>query len=301
VHNYDQTLQLVLLKLEKELNSGEFSSVTDIKYENLVPSNYPSILFALESALFDLKNGGRRIIFDNEFSRGNTGITINGLVWMDSNEEMLKQAVVKVKSGFSCIKFKIGALDFKDEYSLLKKIRNEFPEISIRLDANGAFKNDEALEKLKKLSELDIHSIEQPIKAGQWQEMAYLCEKSPVPVALDEELIGISDKEGLLETIYPHFIVLKPSLIGGIAESEKWIKILDNFQTGFWITSALESNIGLNAIAQWAFPYTLLKSQTEQGLGTGNLYMNNIQSPLEIREGRLIHNSLKSWKLSFIT
>ncbi|MEI8115658.1 MAG: o-succinylbenzoate synthase, partial [Bacteroidia bacterium] len=244
---------------------------------------WPSIRFGLETALIDLKNEGNRILFPSAFTLGEKGIPINGLIWMGTPEFMKQQIRTKLDSGFKCIKMKIGALDFETEFELLKAIRSEFSpkEITLRVDANGAYTFKSALENLKRLSDLQIHSIEQPIEAGRWNEMAELCRKSPVPIGLDEELIGISSRsemQKLLETIRPAFLILKPSLHGGFSGCEKWIEQADKAGTGWWITSALESNIGLNAIAQWAFHK---KAKAEQGLGTGQLFTNNFDSPLE--------------------
>src|SRR5690606_13172123 len=202
------------------------------------------------------------------------------------------------KQGFTCIKMKIGAIDFKTELELLESIRKVFSasEVELRVDANGAFSKNEALEKLKVLSDLQLHSIEQPIKQGQWQEMARLCEETPLPIALDEELIGIfseEEKNNLLETIKPQFIILKPSLIGGFRGSDSWINLAEKFNAGWWITSALESNVGLNAISQYTFTKN---SKLPQGLGTGSLYTNNVESPLEVSSGMLQYNPSAVWK-----
>ena len=207
--------------------------------------DFPSILFGLETALADLKNGGKRIIYPSTFSEGKSSIRINGLIWMGTKAEMQKQIQDKIEQGFSCIKLKIGAIDFDAELDLLKNIRQEFDAgtIELRVDANGAFSPADALRKLEALSKLNIHSIEQPIKAGQWQEMAQLCANTPLPIALDEELIGINDlsqKRLLLETIRPQYIILKPSLHGGFAGSEEWIKLANEQHIDWWATSALE-------------------------------------------------------------
>jgi len=260
-------------------------------------TNFPSIRFGLETALVDLKNGGSKILFDNDFSNGLKSIPINGLIWMAGRDDMKMQIKQKIEAGFSCIKIKIGTLDFKDEFEFLKNIRKEYPpgDITLRLDANGAYAADIALEILKKLSELDIHSIEQPIKAGNWDEMANICEKSPVPVALDEELIRISNferKQLLVNTLKPAYLVLKPSLLGGFLSCIEWITLAKATNTDWWITSALESNIGLNAIAQWTANFELTMPQ---GLGTGSLYSNNIDSPLEVKNGELYYRKEREW------
>jgi L-alanine-DL-glutamate epimerase-like enolase superfamily enzyme len=221
---------------------------------------------------------------------------------MGTKEFMKTQIKEKLSSGFSCIKMKIGAIDFETEMDLLTSIRKEFSsrEIELRVDANGAFATNGALEKLKRLSDLEIHSIEQPIKQGQIEEMALLCERTPLPIALDEELIGVfsvTKKEEILQTIQPQFIILKPSLIGGFNGSEQWIEKAKKHNISWWITSALESNIGLNAIAQWTFT---LQNKMPQGLGTGGLYTNNFNSPLEIQKGSLQYNNSKNWNFNLV-
>jgi o-succinylbenzoate synthase len=261
--------------------------------------NFPSILFGLETALADLKNGGKRIIYSSPFSEGKSSIRINGLIWMGNKAEMQRQIHEKIEQGFSCIKLKIGAIDFDAELDLLKAIRQEFDAktIELRVDANGAFSSVDALQKLEALAKLNIHSIEQPIKAGQWQAMAQLCANTPLPIALDEELIGVNDllqKRLLLETIRPQYIILKPSLHGGFAGSEEWIKLANEQHIDWWATSALESNIGLNAIAQWC---ATQKNEMPQGLGTGQLYTNNFESPLSLTGENLFYDQQKVWKL----
>lgn len=257
-----------------------------IDYKRLRP--YPSILFGLETAFHHFERGTVSL-WDTPFSRGEQGIPINGLIWMGSYTQMLAQIEAKMQAGFRCIKLKIGAINFEEELSLLKMIRRHFSakEIELRVDANGAFSPAEALEKLKRLSELDLHSIEQPIRAGQWDSMARLSQLSPLPIALDEELIGVhstSRKKELLETIHPQYIILKPSLHGGLRGSQEWIAAASQLGIGWWITSALESNIGLNAIAQWC---ATLHNPLPQGLGTGALFTDNIPMPLEVRGDEL--------------
>lgn len=251
--------------------------------------DYPSLRFALETALLDLQNGGNRILFPSAFTEGKAGIPINGLIWMGEPAKMQEQIEAKLASGFRCLKLKIGAIDFETELKLLQSIRERFsPEqVILRVDANGAFKIDEAREKLERLAVLQLHSIEQPIAAGRWAEMAKLCGPPPLPIALDEELIGLNkreDKELLLDMVRPQYLVLKPSLHGGIAGCNEWIELAEDRNIGWWITSYLESNIGLNAIAQWAFTKNV---SMHQGLGTGQLFNNNIDSPLEIRGEQL--------------
>ncbi|WP_370408545.1 o-succinylbenzoate synthase [Tenacibaculum dicentrarchi] len=258
---------------------------------------FPSIQFGLEQAFLSLKSENKFELFPSDFTKGKQAITINGLIWMGDKAFMQQQIKDKLQQGFSTIKMKIGAIDFETEIDLLKSIRNEFSskEITLRVDANGGFTPKDALEKLQRLSELEIHSIEQPIKQGQWQEMASLCKKTPLPIALDEELIGVftsEEKEKCIETIKPQYIILKPSLVGGIKGSEEWISIAKKHHADNWITSALESNIGLNAIAQWT---QTLKNPLPQGLGTGSLFTNNFESPLEVSNGSLHYNSKKAW------
>lgn len=265
-------------------------------------SVFPALAFALETALADLENGGRRKLFDNAFVDGLAGISINGLVWMGDPSFMKSQIIEKIDAGFDTIKIKVGALQFHEELSLLAYLRKEFDHrsISLRLDANGAFSAANAIEKLKQLSDFNIHSIEQPIKAGQPELMAWLCEKSPIAIALDEELIGIAasdDRKNLLQSIRPHYIILKPSLLGGLNASNAWIQLAEELKIGWWATSALESNIGLNAISQWAASH---KPKVPQGLGTGQLYLNNLPSPLEIKNAALWYNHKISWNLKDI-
>lgn len=263
--------------------------------------DFPSILFGLETALADLKNGGKRIIYPSPFSEGKSSIRINGLIWMGTKAEMQRQIYEKIEQGFSCIKLKIGAIDFDTELDLLRSIRQEFDAktIELRVDANGAFSPADALRKLEALAKLNIHSIEQPIKAGQWQAMAQLCANTPLPIALDEELIGVNDllqKKMLLETIRPQYIILKPSLHGSFVGSEEWVKLANAQHIDWWATSALESNIGLNAIAQWC---ATQKNEMPQGLGTGQLYTNNFESPLSLNGENLYYDHQKVWKLDF--
>lgn len=261
---------------------------------------FPSIQFGLEMAFKSLESINPFELFPSTFTKGKASIPINGLIWMGSETFMKQQIKEKIEEGFSCIKMKIGAIDFDTEINILKSIRKEFSskDIELRVDANGAFSPHEALEKLKRLSEYDLHSIEQPIKAGQFKAMAKLCEQTPLPIALDEELIGVfyeDEKETLLQTIKPQYIILKPSFIGGFKGSQEWINSAENHNIGWWITSALESNVGLNAISQWAFT---LKTKMPQGLGTGSLYTNNIDSPLQIKNGTLRYNKELNWKFN---
>ena len=260
----------------------------EIPYEDL--RDYPSMLFGLETALLDLRNGAK--LFDTPFSRGECGIPINGLVWMGSYDEMQQRIEEKLDKGFRCVKLKIGAIDFDSELALVKRIRQRFSyhDVELRVDANGAFPFEEALYKLELLSQYSLHSIEQPIKAGQWSYMSELCRESPLRIALDEELIGVNDpgtKRQMLNIIRPAYIILKPSLHGGMMGVREWVDIARDMGIGFWITSALESNVGLNAIAQlcssvYGNPITM-----PQGLGTGQLFTDNIDMPLVIRGDQL--------------
>ncbi|MDD7914352.1 o-succinylbenzoate synthase [Polaribacter ponticola] len=263
-------------------------------------SEFPSIQFGLEQAFLSLLSNNKFELFPSEFTKGNKEIAINGLIWMGEKQFMKNQIKDKLKSGFSCIKMKIGAIDFETEIELLKSIRNEFSadEIELRVDANGAFNPKNALNKLQRLSKLGIHSIEQPIKQGQVDEMANLCLKTPLPIALDEELIGVFSsykRKQLLTTISPQYIILKPSLIGGFAGSKEWVKFAEEINCKWWITSALESNIGLNAIAQFTHS---LKNDLPQGLGTGGLFTNNFDSPLEVKKGNLGYNPNLKWNFN---
>lgn len=251
--------------------------------------DFPSICFAIEMALLDLYSGGERVLFPSAFTRGIESIPINGLIWMGAFDQMWQQAEAKFKAGFRVLKMKVGALHFDEERYFIKQMRKSFSEAQLRLDANGAFPVDEALDRLQSLSEYDIHSIEQPIRAGDWSAMAHLCKQSPIAIALDEELIGVfskKEKNEMLDRILPQYIILKPSLLGGFQSSEEWIRFAEQRNIAWWATSALESNIGLNAIAQWTFVH---QNPLQQGLGTGSLYENNIPSPLLVEEGMLWH------------
>ena len=274
VPQYEEVLQQACSRVAREGN---------IPTESL--RNYPSILFGLETALRHYETGSLAL-WDTPFSRGEAGIPINGLIWMGNFEEMYRQIEAKMEAGYRCIKLKIGAIDFDAELTLLKHIRSRFSvkDIELRVDANGAFSPAEAMHKLDALSKLDLHSIEQPIRAGQWEEMARLTARTPLPIALDEELIGHNIpeiKKELLSAIRPQYIILKPSLHGGICGSNEWIAEAEKQNIGWWVTSALESNIGLNAIAQWC---ATLHNALPQGLGTGQLFTDNIDLPLEIRK-----------------
>ena len=263
--------------------------------------DFPSIQFGLEMAFLDLLSDSSNVLFPSKFTSGKASIPINGLIWMGDEQFMKSQIRSKIDAGFNCLKIKIGAIDFDTELSLIKAIRKEYDvdTIELRVDANGAFSTLEAMEKLKRLSEFNLHSIEQPIRQGQYDAMAELCAQSPLPIALDEELIGIHDvtkRSLLLQTINPQYIIIKPTLVGGFSGSQSWIDLAEKQSVDWWITSALESNIGLNAIAQWTYQ---LNVNRPQGLGTGALYTNNIEAPLKIDNGRLIYAPSVKWKINF--
>ncbi len=259
--------------------------------------DWPAVKFAIEVALLDLQNGGKRIVYSSAFVLDEKAIPINGLIWMGELDYMKTQLAQKLEQGYKCIKIKVGALNFESEIAFIEALRKEFDanKLEIRVDANGAFSLEEAPVKMKQLQELQIHSIEQPIKAGQWKEMSELCAKCELPIALDEELIGIytiEEKKRMLETISPAYIILKPSLIGGFKSAEDWITLAAENKIGWWATSALEGNVGLNAIAQWtAMQYNALP----QGLGTGQVFSNNISSPLVVEHGELHYKNQLKW------
>lgn len=263
---------------------------------------FPSIRFGLEQAFQSLKSENPFSLFPSEFITNEKPISINGLIWMGDETFMHEQLEEKLKAGFNCIKMKVGAIDFKTELKLLKSIRKRYSkeQIELRVDANGAFSVSQALSRLQELSNYELHSIEQPIQPKQWRAMTELCKNSSLPIALDEELIGVFDvakKRELLQTVKPQYIILKPSLIGGFVASQEWIDLAEELNIGWWVTSALESNVGLNAIAQWTFT---LKNSMPQGLGTGSLFTNNFESPLEVTEGQLFYRKNLSWQAKLI-
>ncbi|WP_438711913.1 o-succinylbenzoate synthase [Aquimarina muelleri] len=269
-------------------------------WENLI--EFPSIQFGVEMAFKSLESTSPFILYPSAFTERQSHILINGLIWMGDKEFMHQQIEDKLKEGFTCIKMKIGAIDFETELSLLSYIRSQFSSstIELRVDANGAFTPKDALDKLKYLSEYDLHSIEQPIHQGQHKEMARLCKETPLPIALDEELIGVfykADKIKMLETIQPQYIILKPSLIGGFKGTKEWIDLAESLGIHWWVTSALESNIGLNAIAQYTYT---LDNKMPQGLGTGGLYTNNFDCPLKVVHGNLMYDTQKDWKINYL-
>lgn len=280
---YDLTLRQICQMVEQ---------MGKIPYDMLRP--YPSILFGLETAFAQLEANGSTCLFDTPFGHGEEGITINGLVWMGTYDEMYERLEEKLKAGFHCVKLKIGAIDFFKELDLIKHIRQAFTkeQIELRVDANGGFTPENAMSRLEALAQYDIHSIEQPIRQHQWPKMAELCRYTPLPIALDEELIGVnvrSMKEALLDTIRPQYIILKPSLHGGMYGSTEWIELARQRGIGSWITSALESNVGLNAIAHFAAKTYGPHVNMPQGLGTGQLFTDNIPMPLTIKGDQLIY------------
>ncbi len=263
--------------------------------------DWPSIVFGLEQAFRSLQAEAPMELFPSAFLQGRP-IPINGLIWMGDAAFMEEQIAQKLAEGYRCLKLKIGALDFEAELGLLRSLRRRFTplELELRVDANGAFRGEYAMEALQRLSECDLHSIEQPIGAGQWEEMARLCRESPLPIALDEELIALApevDKRNFLRQVSPQFLILKPSLLGGYAACEHWLALAGELGIGWWVTSALESNIGLNAIAQWT---ATLQTEMPQGLGTGALFSNNFDSPLMTAGGNLWYKPAQGWQMKKI-
>jgi o-succinylbenzoate synthase len=294
--------------LSPELDAGFVDKLTDTcrnieRYCDLAPdalAGFPSIRMGLETAFLDYRNKGSKIFYRNGFTEGTRGIAINGLIWMGSPEFLDEQIRNKLNEGYACIKVKVGAIDFDAELSLIKKVRKEYraEDVEIRVDANGAFDPAKVMDRLNALAALHVHSIEQPVKQGQPDFLAWLCANSPLPIALDEELTGIDSlihKQELINGIHPQFIVLKPSLHGGFSGCSEWIELADASGVGWWVTSALESNIGLNAIAQWT---STLRCDLHHGLGTGQLFVNNFDSPLYIDNAELKHDGHKTWNLS---
>lgn len=283
VPDYENQLQ----KLCTQLNTGE-----KVEWEDW--RAYPSIQFGWEQLQNSIRNNGEQVLFPSAFTQGREGIRINGLIWMGSIDFMKEQIQQKLQQGFTCLKLKIGT-DWAMEKKVIRSLRKEFPlkDLEIRVDANGAFSFTQAQEVLDSLYELDIHSIEQPIKAGNILQMSELCKSTPTPIALDEELIGVfskKEKENLLQQILPQYIILKPALVGGFKGSKEWIEIAEKNQVKWWVTSALESNVGLNALAQWTF---LQQNTMPQGLGTGGLFTNNTNTRLEVRGEKLWFNPLR--------
>ena len=297
-----------LTQIQATINDSNFElpAISDLSdlYNYLpeigISSKYSSNRFAIETAFLDLARGGKRLLFDTEFIKGKS-IPINGLIWIGGMDKVLQQIDIKIKDGFQCIKLKVGGHDFEKECDILQYIRRKYfrEDIVVRLDANGAFKPEDALYKLNLLTRFNIHSIEQPIKPGN-PMMEELCAKSPIPIALDEELLGvegIESRRALLVRIKPQYIILKPSLHGGLKSSAEWIKLADEAKVGWWLTSSLESTIGLNAIAQFASTYTI---EVPQGLGTGMIYENNFPSPLTVKDSALEYKPQLEWDLRYL-
>ena len=298
VPDFDQQLRMAIRKIEGALPPQSLEQIG--QYVNHIDENLPAVRFGLETALRDLFYGGKMKIFDSPFFNNHRSIDINGLVWMGDKDTMLDRLELKILSGFECVKLKIGGINFEDELEIIQDAKDmiDRDDLSIRVDANGAFMPNNVMPALQALARLGVHSIEQPIKPGQWLEMADLARTSPVPIALDEELIGIyslEKKKALLEAILPQYIVLKPTLLGGFKATEEWIKLANELNIGWWVTSALESNIGLNAICQFTSQFDLA---VPQGLGTGELYTNNIPSPLTMLNGCIFWDAKKHWYLN---
>jgi o-succinylbenzoate synthase len=267
--------------------------------ETLVAVNFPSVRFALETALLDWLHGGKQQIFKNDFYLGKKEIPINGLIWMGTSEQMREQVDEKLAYGFKCIKIKVGAIDWAKELDLIKYLRSKSRAVIIRLDANGGFRTNDVFSRLADLEPLRIHSIEQPIAPRQPEAMNLICEKSKIDIALDEDLIGLhtkAERKALLTYIKPAYIILKPTLLGGFKATSEWIALAEELGIAWWITSALESNIGLNAISQFAAEYSKL---SYQGLGTGQLYHNNIKSPLTITGEQLSYSQHVGWDIRY--
>lgn len=263
---------------------------------------FPSLQFGFEQCIRDFSSGCHRLYFPSDFTKGESTITINGLVWMGDFDVMLERLEQKLAEGFKCIKIKIGAIDWKQEVDLISKIRERYDrqQVEIRVDANGAFSMEQAIPRLQRLADLDVHSIEQPIKAGNPQLMRFLCDVSPLPIALDEELIGKytrEEKAQTLDEIHPAFIVIKPTLTGGFSGAQEWIDLANEREIGWWITSALESNVGLDALAQWT---ATLGNPMPQGLGTGALYVENPSTPIFLEGDKLGYDPARKYDMEWI-
>ncbi|GAA4013098.1 o-succinylbenzoate synthase [Hymenobacter fastidiosus] len=296
--DFDSDFEAQVMRLCADFNRRGLSELLPAQVGELVGVEWPALRFGVETAAFSWQNAREHLIYDNAFSRGEAGIAINGLVWMGDAAFMREQIRKKLTEGYSCLKLKIGGLDFATELRLLAEIRAVAgpSELTLRVDANGAFSAAEALPRLEQLAAFSLHSIEQPIAAGQWSQMAALCRASPVPIALDEELIGITAPDqqvALLEQLKPAYIILKPTLIGGLQAAHAWLTTAEQHSVRWWLTSALESNVALNAISQFAGSYA--RPDLPQGLGTGQLYHNNVEAPLHIRRGALYYEPQGSW------
>ena len=296
--DFEQLLRANIRKIEGANLPESLEQIE--QYVKHIDEELPAVRFGLETALRDLFYGGQMKIFDSKFFNENRSIDINGLVWMGDKETMLDRLELKILAGFDCVKLKIGGISFTDELDIIRGVKGmiDRDDLDIRVDANGAFELQDVMPALKALAELGVRSIEQPIKPGQWEAMAQLAKNSPVPIALDEELIGLTtykQKEALLTQVKPQYIVLKPTLLGGFNATKEWIELAQEHNIGWWVTSALESNIGLNAICQFTAQYDF---EIQQGLGTGELYTNNIPSPLTILNGCLFLDPQKHWYLN---
>ncbi|MBK9175551.1 MAG: o-succinylbenzoate synthase [Flavobacteriales bacterium] len=292
---YPADVKLKLTGLCERTDNWAHRTLTDLV-------DVPSVRFAVEQCLRDLEAGGTKNLFPSEFTLGRQAIPINGLVWMGDKAAMKQRLREQIESGYTTVKMKIGAIGLEDELDLLKAVRKEFgsEHITLRVDANGAFSAQQAPDMLKRLSELQVHSIEQPVAAGLYEVMVELCADSPIPIALDEDLIGLNTrdaKEDLLDHVKPQYIVIKPSLVGGWTATQEWIELATARGIGWWITSALESSIGLNAIAQHT---ATLNVKIAQGLGTGKVYVNNIPSPLLADKGYLRYRPEEAWDLAML-
>jgi len=297
--DYGPQFEATVVEFCRQFNAAGHAALPAAQAAALVPATLPSLRFALETAALDLSHGGRRQLYPNAFSQGRAALPINGLVWMGDAPFMRAQIRQKLGAGYACLKVKIGSLDWATELALLAEIRAEAGpgQLVLRVDANGAFAPAEALAKLRELAAFDIHSIEQPIAAGQWPALAELCRAAPIPIALDEELIGLTEpgqQEALLDAVRPPYLVLKPTLLGGHAATRRWIALAEARGIAWWITSALESNIGLNAVAQLTGEYDV--GNFAQGLGTGQLYDNNLAAPLRIETGALHYDPAGRWE-----
>ncbi len=294
VDNFEQVFNTTVQKAN--LSAVPNSEAEALEMAASLPESYPSMRFALETALLDLHHGGKKCILKNDFVKGKKSIPINGLIWMGYTDFMMDQINKKIAEGYTCIKIKVGALNFDQELDVLEYLRKKFykSDVTIRLDANGAFKSFNVMERLKALSKHGIHSIEQPVQQGQYDLMKKVCAEGAIQVALDEELIGLTGqaRADMLDAIQPAYIILKPTLLGGIQATKEWIQLAEERNIEWWMTSALESNIGLNAIAQLTAAYD---NPIPQGLGTGQLYHNNIEAPLRIEEGYLRFDTNAVW------
>ena len=296
--DYRPDFEARLRQLCLDFNACQYAEADLAAVTELLEPEWPALRFGLETALLDWRGGARRQLFDNAFSRGQAGLPINGLVWMGDAAFMQQQIRKKLTEGFRCLKMKIGGIDFGAELALLRDIRTAASpaELVLRVDANGAFGPDEAPAKLAQLAEFSLHSIEQPIRAGQPAALVELARTAPVPVALDEELIGVTEparQAELLDAVRPAYVVLKPTLLGGLAATRRWIELAEARGIGWWVTSALESNVGLSAIGQFTAEFNV--GDMAQGLGTGQLYHNNLPAPLAVRGGQLHYDPAGVW------